>query len=57
MATLQELAQRIEDLRQRLHAAVTSGYDPTKIQAAHPISQELDRLMVEYTRRTHRQKR
>lgn len=50
-ASLKELEQRIEALRQQLHATVPSTYSLAKLAAAAPISAELDRLIVEYMRR------
>lgn len=44
------LRQRIEELRRRLYESVPGGYDPRRLQEAHAISEELDRLVIELTR-------
>lgn len=49
---LRELEERIEVLRQQLHRSVPGTYEPAKLAAAAPISAELDRLIVEWTRRS-----
>jgi hypothetical protein len=42
--------EEIEALRRQLHKCLGSGYDPARLQALAPISQELDRLTVELAR-------
>jgi predicted ArsR family transcriptional regulator len=45
------LEHRIEELRQEIYRAMGSHYDPERFQSLVPISQELDRLVVELVRR------
>ncbi|MGE5676020.1 MAG: hypothetical protein ACM3XM_19455 [Mycobacterium leprae] len=52
-----KLEEQIEALRRRLHENLGSRYDPARIQALAPISEELDRLVVEYTRQELEQKK
>jgi len=44
------ILQEIEDLRRQLHQGLGSKYDPDRLQALAPISNELDRLTVELVR-------
>lgn len=50
MAPTQALKLRIEQLRRQLHEGMTASYDPQRLQALTPISEELDRLVVRCTR-------
>ena len=51
MTSSPTVLQEIEDLRRQLHKGLGSLYDPVRLQALAPISQELDRLAVELGRR------
>jgi hypothetical protein len=46
VAVSQELLRAIEELRRELHRGLGSQYDPVRLQALAPISEELDRLAV-----------
>ncbi|MDB4894395.1 MAG: hypothetical protein JWN15_657 [Firmicutes bacterium] len=48
-ASAQVLLQ-IEELRRQLHQGMGAQYDPVRLQTLVPISQELDRLVVEFAR-------
>ncbi|HWI64784.1 MAG TPA: aspartyl-phosphate phosphatase Spo0E family protein [Symbiobacteriaceae bacterium] len=50
MTTSARVLQEIEELRRQLHKGLGSRYDPIRLQALAPISQELDRLAVELGR-------
>lgn len=50
MAAPANVYEEIEALRRQLHKCLGSGYDPARLQALAPISQELDRLTVELAR-------
>jgi hypothetical protein len=49
LASAQVLSQ-IEELRRQLHQGLGAQYDPARLQTLVPISQELDRLVVEFAR-------
>lgn len=49
LASAQVLSQ-IEELRRQLHQGIGAQYDPARLQTLVPISQELDRLVVEFAR-------
>lgn len=51
MAATLKAVNRIEELRMQLHRAMGSQYDPERLRALAPISEELDRLAVELARR------
>jgi hypothetical protein len=51
VAAAADLNREIEELRRKLHKELGSQYDPARLQALAPISQELDRLTVELSRR------
>ena len=46
-----KIEQEIEALRRQLHQGLGSKYDPDRLQALAPISQELDRLAIELVRK------
>lgn len=46
-----KVVKEIEELRRQLHKELGAGYDPARLQALAPISEELDRLAVELGRR------
>lgn len=50
LTTSARVLQEIEELRRQLHKGLGSRYDPIRLQALAPISQELDRLAVELGR-------
>lgn len=41
---------QIEELRRKLHLGLGATYDPAVVQTLVPISQELDRLVVQFSR-------
>jgi hypothetical protein len=41
---------QIEELRRKLHLGLGATYDPVALQTLVPISQELDRLVVQFVR-------
>lgn len=51
VAVMAQAVNRIEELRMQLHRGLGSQYDPERLQALAPISEELDRLTVELARR------
>ncbi|MFZ5813766.1 MAG: aspartyl-phosphate phosphatase Spo0E family protein [Bacillota bacterium] len=46
-----ERLRQIEELRSELHRQMGGGYDPVRLAQLVETSQELDRLVVEVTRR------
>ncbi len=51
MTTSSQLLHQIEQLRQKLHQGLGSQYDPVRMQELVSLSEELNRLTVEWTRR------
>ena len=51
MASSTSVISQMEELRRRLHQGLGSSYDPARLQALAPISEEFDRLAVEVARR------
>ncbi|BAD40519.1 hypothetical protein [Symbiobacterium thermophilum] len=51
MDSERETRARIEELRQRLHRQVSGPLTPHQLQGLLPISQEIDRLAVDFIRR------
>lgn len=47
----QDRLRQIDTLRSTLHRQMGGQYDPVRLAQLVPISQELDRLVVEVTRR------
>lgn len=47
MSSSAHVMNQIEELRRQLHQGLGSTYDPARLQALAPISEELDRLAVE----------
>lgn len=50
MAGTLDTVNRIEELRMQLHRGMGSQFDPGRLQALAPISEELDRLTIELAR-------
>lgn len=50
MTLEEEQMRRIEALRSTLHRQMGGHYDPVRVAQLVPISQELDKLVVEVTR-------
>jgi hypothetical protein len=50
MAASPQVLMQIEELRRQLHERMGAQYDPARLQTLVPISQELDRLVVQVSR-------